>query len=153
MNNLPPKSSCGCDGISSKLLKVIAPVIIKPLTLLINQVLNTGTFPDKLEIAKVTPIFKKCDPSLFENYRPNSLLPAISKVLVKIIALQLSSYFEKNKLLFDNQYGFRPKHSTEHAALELIDRIINKMDTNEIPLNIFLDLSKAFDTIDHTIPN
>ena len=149
--NLPPKSSSGCDGISSKLLKVIAPAIIKPLTLLINQVLNTGTFPDKLKIAKVIPIFKKGDPSLFENYRPISLLPAISKVLEKIIALQLSSYFEKNKLLFDNQYGFRPKHSTEHAALELIDRIINKLDTNEIPLNIFLDLSKAFDTIDHTI--
>ena len=149
--NLPPKSNSGCDGISSKLLKVIAPAKIKPLTLLINQVLNTGTFPDKLKIAKVIPIFKKGDPSLFENYRPISLLPAISKVLEKIIALQLSSYFEKNKLLFDNQYGFRPKHSTEHAALELIDRIINKMDTNEIPLNIFLDLSKAFDTIDHTI--
>ena len=113
--------------------------------------LNTGTYLDKLKIAKVIPIFKKGDPSLFENYRPISLLPAISKVLEKIIALQLSSYFEKNKLLFDNQYGFRPKHITEHAALELIDRIINKMDTNEIPLNIFLDLSKAFDTIDHTI--
>ena len=113
--------------------------------------LNTGTFPDKLKIAKVIPIFKKGDPSLFENYRPISLLPAITKVLEKIIALQLSSYFEKNKLLFDNQYGFRPKHSTKHAALELIDRIINKMDTNEIPLNIFLDLSKAVDTTDHTI--
>ena len=149
--NLPPKSSSGCDGISTKLLKVIDPVIIKPLTLLINQVLKTGTFPDKLKIAKVIPIFKKGDQSLFENYRPISLLPAISKVLEKRIALQLSSYFEKNKLLFDNQYGFRPKHSTEHAALELIDRITNKMDTNEIPLNIFLDLSKAFDTIDHSI--
>ena len=132
-------------------MKVIEPVIIKPLTLLINKVLNTGTFPDKLKIAKVIPICKKGDPSLFENYWPISLLPAISKVLEKIIALQLSSYFEKNKLLFDNQYGFIPKHSTEHAALELIDRIINKMDTNEIPLNIFLDLSKGFDTIDHTI--
>ena len=139
--NLPPKSISGCDGISTKLLKVIAPVIIKALTLLINQVLNTGTFPDKLKIAKVIPIFKKGDPSLFENYSPISLLPAISKVLENIIALQLSSYFEDNKLLFDNQYGFRSKHSTEHAALELIDRITNKMDTNEIPLNIFIDLS------------
>ena len=116
-----------------------------------SQVLNTGTFPDKLQIAKFIPIFKKGDPSLFENYRPIYLLPAISKVLEKIIALQLSLYFEKNKLLFDNQYGFRPKHSTEHAALELIDRILNKMDTNEIPLNIFLDLANTFDTIDHTI--
>ena len=87
ISNFPPKSSSGCDGISSKLLKVIAPVIIKPLTLLINQVLNTGTFPDKLKIAKVIPIFKKGDPSLFENYRPISLLPVISKVLQKIILI------------------------------------------------------------------
>ena len=119
---------------------------MKPLTLLINQVLNTGSFPDKLKIAKVVPIFKKGDPSLVKNYRPISLLPAISIVglLEKIIALQLSSYFEKNKRLFDNQYGFRPKHSTEHAALELINIIINKMDTNEIPLNNIYRSSKGF---------
>ena len=78
-NNLHAKSSSGCDGIACKLLKVIEPVIIKPLTLLINQVLNSGVFPIYL--------YKKGDPSLFENYRPISLLPAISKVLEKIIAL------------------------------------------------------------------
>ncbi len=88
INNLQAKSSSGCDGISSKLLKVIEPVIIKPLTLLINQVLNSGISPDTFKIAKVIPIYKKGDPSLFENYRPISLLPAISKVLEKIIALQ-----------------------------------------------------------------
>ena len=64
---------------------------------------------------------------------------------------QLSSYFDEYGLFVPNQYGFRPKHSTEYAALELIDRIINKMDRNEIQIDIFLDLSKAFDTIDHTI--
>ena len=95
INNLPTKNSCGYDDISSKLLKVIAPVIIKPLTLLINQVLNTGLFPDKLKIAKVIPIYKKGDPQLFENYRPISLLPTISKVLEKIIHKQLSSYFDE----------------------------------------------------------
>ena len=147
INNLPTKNSCGYDDVSSKLLKVIAPVIIKPLTLLINQVLNTGLFPDKLKIAKVIPIYKKGDPQLFENYRPISLLPTISKVLEKIIHKQLSSYFDEYGLFFPNQYGFRPKHSTEYAALELIDRIINEMDKNEIPIDIFLDLSKAFDTI------
>ena len=151
INNLPTKNSCGYDDVSSKLLKVIAPVIIKPLTLLINQVLNTGLFPDKLKIAKVIPIYKKGDPQLFENYRPISLLPTISKVLENIIHKQLSSYFDEYGLFFPNQYGFRPKHSTEYAALELIDRIINEMDKNEIPIDIFLDLSKAFDTIDHTI--
>ena len=99
----------------------------------------------------MTPIFKKGDPTLFKNYRPISLLPTISKVLEKIIFTQLSSYFNEAKLFFDNQYGFRPKHCTEYAALELVDRIINHMDKNEVPINIFLDLAKAFDTIDHNI--
>jgi hypothetical protein len=81
INNLPTKNSCGFDGVSTKLLKVIEPVILKSLTLLINQVLYSGVFPDKLKIAKVIPIFKKDDPSLFENYRPISLLPTTSKVL------------------------------------------------------------------------
>ena len=127
INNLPTKNSCGYDDISSKVLKVIAPVIIKPLTLLINQVLNTGIFSDKLNIAKVIPIYKKGDPQLFENFRPISLLPTISKVLEKILHKQLSSYFDEFCLFFPNQYGFRPRHSTEYAGLELIDRIINKM--------------------------
>ena len=76
------------------------------------------------------------------------LLPTISKVLEKIIFDQLSTYL---KDFFDHQYGFQPKHSTEYAALELIDRIITEMDQDEIPINIYLDLSKAFDTIDHLI--
>ncbi len=72
------------------------------------------------------------------------------KLWKKIIFTQLSSYFNEHKLIFDNQYGFRPKHSTEYAALELVDRIITQMDKKEAPINIFLDLSKAFDTIDQT---
>ena len=151
IQNLPSKNSCELDGISSKLIKIIEPAIIKPLTLLINQVLNTGIFPDELKIAKVIPLFKKYDPKLLKNYRPISLLPTISKVIEKIIFTQLSTYFNENKLIFDNQYGFRPKHSTQYAALELVDRIITDMDKKEVPINIFLDLSKAFDTIDHTI--
>ena len=88
---------------------------------------------------------------MFGNYRPISLLPTISKVLERIIYDQLSCYLKENKLLFDHQYGFRSKHSTEFAALELIDRIITNMDNDETPINIYLDLSKAFDTIDHSI--
>ena len=113
--------------------------------------LNTGIFPDELNIAKVIPIFKKDDPTLFKNYRSISQLYTISKIIENIIFTQLSLYFNENKLIFDNQYGFRPKHSTEYAALELVDIIITQMDKKEVPINIFLDLSKAFDTIDHTI--
>ena len=146
IQNLPSKNSCGLDGISSKLIKIIEPAIIKPLTLLINQVLNTGIFLDELNIAKVIPLFKKDDTKLLKNYRPISLLPTISKVIETIIFTQLSTYFNENKLIFDNQYGFRPKHSTENAALELVDRIITDMEEKKVPINIFLDLSKAFDT-------
>ena len=112
IQTLHSKNSCGLDGISTKLIKVIEPAIIKPLTLLISHVLSTGIFPDELKIAKVIPIFKKDDPTLLKTYRPISLLSAISKVIEKIIFTQLSLYFNQNKLIFDNQYGFRPKHST-----------------------------------------
>ena len=151
IENLSPKRSCGYDEISSIFLKQITTSIIKPLTIVINQVLINGIFPDKLKIAKVVPIFKKGDCALTNNYRPISLLPAISKVIEKIIYNQLSLYFESNKLFFDSQYGFRPNHSTEQATLELTDRIISAMDNNDVPIGIFLDLSKAFDTIDHAI--
>ena len=139
------------DEISSIFLKRITTSIIKPLTIVINQVFNNGVFPDKLKIAKAVPIFKKGDSTLINNYRPISLLPVISKVIEKIIYNQLSLYFESNKLFSDSQYGFRPNHSTEHATLELTDRITSAMDNNDVPIGIFLDLSKAFDTIDHAI--
>ena len=119
---------------------------------MINQVFNTGIFPESLKLGKVIPVFKKGDSKLINNYRPISLLPVISKVLEKIIDNQLSQlYFEDNKLFHDNQYGFRTGLSTEYATIELTDRILSNMDRNEIPFIIFLDLSKAFDTLDHTI--
>ena len=151
IDSLQAKNSSGFDGYSTKSLKHITPAIIKPLTLLTQQVLTTGIFPDKLKLAKVIPIYKKGEQALINNYRPISLLPVISKVLEKIIANQISSFFERNELFSRNQYGFRAAHCTEHAAIELTDRIITKMDNNEIPIGIFLDLSKAFDTINHKI--
>ena len=78
-------------------------------------------------------------------------VPIISKVVEKVISDQLNEFFVKHKLLFDHQYGFRSEHSTEHAAIELTDRIITNIDNKKSPLNIFLDLSKAFDTLDHKI--
>ena len=90
VNNLSSKNSSGIDGISTKLLKIIEPTINKSLTLLINQVLKTGIFPDQLKIAKVVPILKKGDKTMFNNYRPISILPAISKVIEIIIFNQLS---------------------------------------------------------------
>ena len=151
IKNLSAKISTGPDGFSTKLLKVIEPEISTSLTLLINQAIHSGIFPNKLKVAKVIPIFKKSDKATFNNYRPISLLPVISKVIEKIMYNQLSAYLENSKLLSGSQYGFRPKHSTEYAATEVVDRIIAHMDINNIPINIYLDLSKAFDTIDHSV--
>ena len=81
INNLPNKNSCGFDGISTIIMKSIKNGILKPLTLIINQIINTGVFPNKLKIAKITPVFKKDDRTLFTNYRPISLLTIFSKVI------------------------------------------------------------------------
>ena len=146
-----PKTSSGNDGLSMKLLKLIKDPILPSLTILINQSLATGIFPEKFKIAKITPLIKK--PNIFEidNFRPISLLASFSKIVEKCVFNQLYSYFEKNKLLFGSQYGYRQKHSTEMACLELVDRITNHLDRGETPFCFFLDLSKAFDTLDHTI--
>ena len=151
INNLSNKSSCGFDGIPLKLTKYLKPLIIQPITLIINQMLTTGIFPDKLKIAKVKPIFKKGDISSFSNYRPISLLPPISKIFEKAIYDQTYSYFQQNNMFYSSQYGFRKGHSTEYAALELVDRILQHLDNNKLPINFYLDLSKAFDTLDHKI--
>ena len=151
INNLHSKSSYGYDGISTILLKKLEPLINEPLTLIINQSLNSGIFPEKLKISKITPIYKKNELHCIENYKPISLLPAISKVVEKISYDQLYSYFSSNKYLHENQYGFRKNHSTEYSILEIIDRIALDLDKGNMPLAIYLDLSKAFDTLNHGI--
>ena len=151
IDRLKLKTSCGHDGISTKLLKSIKHEVSPAITIIMNQSINTGIFPDKLKFAKVIPIFKKGDKSLFENYRPISILPAVSKNFERVIFDQLYAYFVTNELFCNSQYGFKKKHSTERAALELIDKIILDRDKGKIPINIYLDLSKAFDTLDHSI--
>lgn len=151
IKSLKTKTSTGHDGISTKLLKSIAPGLINPLTLIINQSLITGIFPDTMKIAKVIPLFKKENPELVDNYRPVSLLCAISKVFEKTAYNQLYNYFKINNLFYNSQYGFRDEHSTELASIELIDRIFTDIDKKKNPITVYMDLSKAFDTLDHKI--
>ena len=150
---LKNKSSCGYDNISNKHIKYARSVLIKPLTLLINQCLHTGVglYPSQLKMSRVKPLFKSGDKSLFSNYRPISLLPSLSKIFERVIFDQLLAYFTNNNLLCLNQFGFRPGHSTELAALRLVDHLITEMDRNRVPTNIYIDLSKAFDTLNHSI--
>jgi hypothetical protein len=151
IDGLKPKSSSGVDSISNKLLRNIKEELSEPLTLIFNQCISNNTFPDALKIAKVTPLHKKNDKNIFDNYRPVSVLTSISKVFEKLLHSQIYDYFNNNGLLYISQYGFRKLHSTDLAALEFIDRVIMDLDKGETPISIFLDLSKAFDTIDHEI--
>jgi len=153
IRSLEPKSSSGNDNISSKLLKQLAPIIHSILRVIINQSLVTGIFPKKLKTAVVSPLYKgkDTDPHLFENYRPISLLQSISKVIEKVVHQQLYDYMSNNELFNNRQYGFRKNHSTEYATMEFVDHTMNEIDKGRIPFSIFLDLSKAFDTLDHKI--
>ena len=102
-------------------------------------------------MSRVKPLFKSGDQSRFSNYKPISLLPSLSKVFERVIFDQLLSYFTNDKLLCIDQFGFRPGHSTELAALRLLDHLITQIDKFRVPTNIYIDLPKAFDTLNHNI--
>ena len=113
IDRLENKSSSGHDGISNKLLKLVKNELKKLLTLIVNQMITTGIFPEAFKISKITPLYKKGDHSLLANYRPISLLPTISKVFERIIYDQMYEYLNENNLLAKEQFGFRKNHSTE----------------------------------------
>ena len=147
INKLKNKNSSGNDEISNKLLKPIGNELSKPLTIIINQCLLTGIFPDLLKIAKVKPLFKRGDTAQLNNYRPISRLPTIPKVFERVIYSQLYAYFNDNNLMTEQQYGFRAQHSTELASVKLVDHIIKQMDNRyetKTPVAIFLRLIKSF---------
>ena len=147
IDNLENKNSSGHDGISNTLLKTIKNDISQSLTIIINQMLTTGIFPDAFKLSKVIPLFKKGDSSLLVNYRPISLLPTISKVFERVIHDQIYEYFNQFNLLAEQQYGFRKQHSTEYAAIKLIDHVSKEMEAGKTPTSVYIDLSKAFDTL------
>ena len=142
IDRLKNKSSKGIDGISNNLIKTAKYVFAKPLTLIINQMLYSGIFPEQLKVSKIIPLHKANDKLLLTNYRPIALLPSISKIFEYILLEQLTNHFIENKLLSPQQYGFRTKHSTELAALNLVDHLTYKLDNGIIPINIYIDLSK-----------
>ena len=119
-----------------------------------SNIFNLSLFrhlPKSLKIAKIIPIYKNDDPTQITNYRLISLLPSISKILEKIAYKRLYSFLNINNILIPNQYGFRKNHSTDYAILQLCDKITDSLSKKEHIIGIFMDLSKAFDTIDHNI--
>ena len=121
------------------------------LKLIFNISLAKGVFPHKIKIAGVTPIFKKGNNTLVTNYRPISVLPCFSKLLERIMYNRLYKFLLENNILYQKQFGFQNPHSTEHAILQLVNQIIEAFSQGKYTLGIFLDLSKAFDTVNHNI--
>ena len=150
---LKPKLSSGTDFISNKLLKHVAPIIIGPLHYLINLSLESGYIPRELKIAKIVPVFKDGDCHSYTNYRPISLLNSMSKLLEKVVARQLIGFLDAHNIIYKHQYGFRRNHNTSQPVLHFSEKIYNALNNSspEKTLAIFIDLKKAFDTVDHKI--
>ena len=150
-SKLKNSNSSGADDISNNLLKQIIPTISDVLAHIFNNSITTGIVPSFLKEAYVTPIFKAGDKHDCTNYRPISILPSISKLLEKIVYNRIFDFITRHNILTSQQFGFRPRRSTYMAINELYCKVADSLDKKLYTVGIFLDLSKAFDTINHDI--
>lgn len=148
---LKSNKAAGIDKLQASLLKRIADLIAKPLKYLINFCIEVETFPNYLKKAEIIPIFKMGDKDKTTNYRPISLISNFAKVFEKILKERIISFVEMHKLIHPNQFGFQSGKSTDHALTKVFDEIHDAISTSTPCIAIFLDLAKAFDTVDHNI--
>ena len=149
--SLKNSSACGVDQIPISVIKSVIEHISPILASLINFSLQEGIFPNALKVAKILPVYKSGNHMHITNYRPISLLNCFSKIYEKVLYNRLEKFFEKQQTLYDQQYGFRKNRSTQLTLISFIDNLTEAIDKNEYAISIFIDLSKAFDTIDHSI--
>jgi hypothetical protein len=143
--------STGWDNITVPVVKSVADIISFPLSKIINQSFESGSFPHKLKFSVVRPIYKKGSKNLLSNYRPISVLSVFSKIFEKVVNIQLLDYLNKLDILSKSQYGFIKGLNTEFAIAKFVDKILTAIDKQENPCGLFCDLSKAFDSVDHCI--
>ena len=141
----------GPNSIPIHVLKIANGFFSNTLCDIINLSFKSGIFPNLCKLAKVIPIFKKDNPLLCENYRPISILPIYSKIFEKVIYKRMYDYLDANNLLYSRQFGFRAKHSTTHALISTTEDIKLNIDSGNYVGGIFIDLQKAFDTVNHEI--
>ena len=143
--------STGVDDITSRMLKLAAPIIAPSITNLIKLSFSLNVFPSRWKTAKVTPIFKRGDPTDVSNYRPISVLPTLSKIAERHVRNAVYSFLSENYSIYLRQSGFRLKHSTETALIKIIDDLIFNLDNERVSGMVLVDYRKAFDMIDHTL--
>jgi hypothetical protein len=151
LKELNRKKATGIDEIPARLLKDCSYELAIPISHLINVILETSKIPNEFKIGRVAAVYKNGKKSDFNNYRPITMLPVISKIMEKCVYNQLIGYLESNNLLSTRQFGFRKRRSTESAATLFLDEVHKAMDKGQLTGTIFIDLSKAFDTVSHGI--
>jgi len=151
ISNLGVNKASGPNSIPTSLLKEFSSLLIEPITNLINKSLTEGTFPSLFKMAQICPIYKKSDKTKCANYRPISLLSNLSKIFERIMYNRLEKYLEKHSLLYDHQFGFRKSFSTEHALMSITEQIRSNFRKKSYSCGVFVDLEKAFDTVNHSI--
>ena len=151
IKSLQPKNSCDVDGISTKLLKALAIEISSPLSHIFNLSLKDGIFPSRLKSSRTVPVFKSGNPDLCDNYRPIALLSTLSKILEKIVCVQLINHLNRNNILYEHQYGFQRNKSTKHNIIHALNHISKALNENKYCIGVFFDLKKAFDVCSHKI--
>jgi len=143
--------SSGPFSIPTSLIKDYSLYLIPAITSIINKSLEEGVFPSILKSARVCPIYKKSDKTLCENYRPISLLSNLSKIFERVMFNRIEEFLSENYIMYQHQFGFRKKYSTNHALLSIIEQIKQHLDNKTFVCGIFVDLEKAFDTVNHKI--
>ena len=149
LQKLKDKTSVGFDGISSRVIKRVTPVIVEPICHLFNLSLKSGFIPQEFKISRVIPLFKAGKRDDFGNYRPISIIPALSKLFEIVLNEQIRSYFNCFELFTSAQFGFRKGSNPTMAVAKFIDKIFKSQQ--DISLGVFIDVRKAFDTVDHRI--
>ena len=151
LSKLNERKSAGLDNIPNKLLRMAASIVSPSLTAIFAKSIETGIFPDEWKLARVSPIFKKGKRDDPNNYQPISVIPTVAKIFEKCICDQISEYLNANNLLSHCQYGFRSLHSTLTALVDAANSWSVNIDNGLVNGVVFIDLKKAFDTIDHNI--
>lgn len=151
IHKLKCSSSCDCYGISNNLIKKLAPCIVSYIVQFINKSFSEGKVPKQLKISKVIPVFKGQDKNDINNYRPISLLPILSKILENVVKDRLLEFLMSNNYFHQYQYGFLPNSSTYNAVEDIIIKLQESLDSDKLASGLFIDLRKAFDTVEHTM--
>ena len=151
LNELKSKQSRDIHDISVKLLKEVSEFICHPLSYIFNLSVSNGIFPSFMKKSKTIVLHKKGDKTCLENYRGISLVSSFSKIFEKIVAKQLITYLENINFFYDLQFGFRKSHSTFHALLAFLNDVSTALNDEDIALVTWIDVSKAFDSVNHEI--